>query len=262
MPIDISVTPEVATAKEGQLVVFTANVRNLTQQPLANVTIRQQSDAVLPVKFCTDLSSRQGSDYVWNLQSVPPGRILQIQVRCECQQAAAKACCRFAAVLADGRPARAETCIEITRASPLGGGTGPFSGGTGPNPPALPPSRLSVTVGNRNLVTAGGDQQFVVTVSNDGETAENDIVVTALLPQGTTLAQQGTFGPDQGITFQQQAGQIRFRPLTELAPKDKKTFRITVTTARPGQITLEADVSSRRQTQPIRRSSTVAVLAE
>ena len=116
LPIDIRVIPEVATATAGKLVVFTANVRNLTQQPLANVTIRQQSDAVLPVKMYTKGGGQQGGEYVWTFPSLPPGRIVPIQVQCECRQPAAKACCRFTAVLSDGRPARAETCIEITPA--------------------------------------------------------------------------------------------------------------------------------------------------
>ena len=101
-----------------------------------------------------------------------------------------------------------------------------------------------------------------MSVSNDGDAAENDIVVTALLPPGLSLVQRGTFGPDAGVTFQQQAGQVRFSPLAELPPKATKSYRITITTARPGPIELKAEATSRRQTQPVRDSTTVVVPPE
>ena len=250
MPLDIRVTAQAATATVGQRVVFTATIRNLTQQPVPNVTISQQADATLAVVQATDGAKPAGNQYVWNISAIPPGRTITVQVQCECRQAAATACCRFAATLADGRAVDSHECVEITAANPLRGGN------AAPAPPAMAPSRLSVQVTNRNVVTAGKNQQFLVQVSNDGDAAENDVVVTAQLPPGSSLVPNETISPDPGITFQQQqSGVVQFSPIAELRPgsANAKSFRITVTTSRPGQITLQAAAVSRRQPQPVPR---------
>ena len=256
-PLEIRVTSKATTATVGQLVVFTASIRNLSQQALPNVRISQQSDPALVVKGYTEGGNLRGDACVWTLPSLPPGRDVRVQVQCECRQVTSKACCRFTAAVADGQPIAEQACLEITAANPL-----PSTTGAAP-PPAIP-SRLSVSVGNRNTVTAGNNQQFLVSVTNDGEAVENDIVVTVKLPADSLLVPSGTAGPDPSITFQQQPGVVRFSPLTELPPDaphaHPKTFRITVTTSKSGPISLEAEVTSRRQTQPVHGSATVEVL--
>jgi uncharacterized repeat protein (TIGR01451 family) len=255
-PLEIHVTSQAATATMGQFVVFTANIRNLAKQPLANVRISQQSDAALVVKNYTEGGVLQGNEWVWNLPSLPPGRDVRVQVRCECRQATPKSCCRFTVESAGNRAVAEQSCIEITVANPI-------PSGIGTAPPPAAPSRLAVSVGNRNTVTAGNNQQFLVSVTNDGEAAENDIVVTVKLPQGSLLVPAETSGPDPSVTFQQQAGVVRFSPLAELlrhVPQAiPKSFRITVTTSKPGPITLEAEATSRRQTQGVRGRTTVEV---
>jgi uncharacterized repeat protein (TIGR01451 family) len=256
MPLDIRVTSQAASATTGQLVVFTAAIRNLTQQPVPNVTITQQTDATLLVKQATEGAKASGSQWVWNVSAIPPGRTITVRVQCECRQEAAKACCRFAATLADGRAVDSPECIEITAANPLRGGN------TAPVPPATAPSRLSVQVNNRNVVSAGKNQQFLVQVSNDGDAAENNIVVTVQLPPGSSLVPQETIVPDPGMTSQQQPGMVQFSPIAELLPgsANVKSFRITVTTSRPGPISLQAAAVSSRQPQPVRGSATAEVL--
>jgi uncharacterized repeat protein (TIGR01451 family) len=254
-PLAIQVTSQAAMATVGQYVVFTATVRNLTQQALANVRVSQESDAALVVAGYTEGGVKQGKEWVWNIPTFPPGRDVRVQVQCKCGQAAPKACCRFTVALGDGQAVDSQrACIEIAAAGPLPGG-----GETTP-PPAVP-SRLSVSVGNRNTVTAGNNQQFLVSVSNDGEAAENDIVVTVQLPPGSMLVKAE--GPEPSVTFQQQAGVVRFSPIAELPAhsiNSIKSFRITVTTSKPGPLSLQAEVTSRRQTQPVRRNTTVEVL--
>ncbi len=247
MPLDIRVTSQAATATVGQLVVFTATIRNLTQQPIQNVTISQQSDATLAVKQATEGAKPVRSQYVWSVSAIPADRSITVQVQCECREAASNACCRFSAALADGRTLSDKSCIEITAANPLRGGA------AAPAPATTAPSRLAVRVDNRNIVAAGKNQQFLVQVSNDGDAAENDIVVTSQLPPGTTLVSQESAAPDAGMTFEQQQDTVRFSPITELQPGAVKSYRITVTTSRPGPITLQAAAVSRRQPQPVLR---------
>lgn len=256
MPLEIRVTPAATIANVGQLVVFSANIRNLTQQPVTDVTVSQQNDATLLARNATE-GAKPGpagsGQWIWNVAAIPPGRTITLQIQCECRQAAAKACCRFAAALPDGRAVNDTECIEITAANPLRGGN------TAPAPPAAVPGRLAVRVDNRNTVAAGKNQQFLVQISNDGGAAENDIVVTVQLPSGSNFVPEESAGPDPSMTVQQQPGQVTFSPVAELLPGKPKTYRITVTTSRAGPITLQAAVSS-RQSPPVRGSKTVNVL--
>jgi uncharacterized repeat protein (TIGR01451 family) len=252
-PLEIKVTSQAATAAVGQSVVFTANIRNLAQQPLANVRISQQSEAALFVTNCTDGAIRQGTDCVWNLPSLPPGREIKVQVQCKCRQVTPKACCRFMVESADSRPVAEQACVEITAANPPPSGTG-----TAPSPAAAP-SRLVVSVGNRNTVHAGSDQQFLVFVGNDGDAVENDIVVKVNLPRDSMLVSAA--GPD-GVTYRQQPGVVTFSPIAELPPTHARplSFRVTVTTSKSGPINLEAEATSRWHPQPVPGSATVEVL--
>ena len=209
MPLEIHVTPEVATANVGQLVVFTANIRNLTQQPVPGVTVSQQNDATLSVENATEGVKYSGTQCVWNVSAIPPGRTIPVRVQCRCRQAAAKACCRFAVSVPEMRPVDETACIEITAANP------PRDGNAAPAPPAAPPSRLAVQVDNRNTVNVGQNQQFLVQISNDGDTAENDIVVTVQLPAGSSFVTQES---DPGVPVPQQPGEVRFGQLAELPP--------------------------------------------
>jgi len=122
------------------------------------------------------------------------------------------------------------------------------------------PEQLSVTVQNRNIVEVGRVQEFLVEVANNGDAAENDIVVTAYLPAGSSLVSEGTGGPDPSVTFQQHSGIVRFTPVSELPAKKVMNYRINVTASQPGAITLRAEATSRAQSQPTGGSTTVDVL--
>ena len=125
-------------------------------------------------------------------------------------------------------------------------------------PPATP-GRLSVSIDNLNTITAGKIQQFLVQVTNESNSADSDIVVTARLPVGST-ADAGTSGPNAGVTAEKLPGAVRFSPVAELRPNDTIDYRVFLTTSKPGPILLRVEVSSRRLTQPVVAEKTVAVL--
>jgi uncharacterized repeat protein (TIGR01451 family) len=254
MPLEVRVAAQPPTATVGQKVMFTATIHNRTQQPLANVTVSQQADSMLALTQYLEGGNQRGAECVWNLPAVLPNQDATIRVQCECVQASPRACCRFVVKLADGRSAEWQACIEILAAPKPRVETGPAT------VPATP-GRLTVKIDNRNIVTAGKDQQFLVFVTNDGDAAESDIVVTAQLPPESSLVRPQTAGPDAGITFQEQAGQLRFDPIV-LPPKKTKVYRITVTTVRAGTITLQAEATGRRQLQPAHDSKSVEVTSE
>jgi uncharacterized repeat protein (TIGR01451 family) len=258
-PPEIRVTSQAAIATVGQSILFTVTIRNVSQQPLANIRVAQQSEAALEVTNMTRDGVRDGNALVWNLPSLPAGESRAYQVECKCLQVTPKACCRFTVSSAGGRAVDGQACIEITPGKTLPTNplpVNPIPGSTGAAPPPTAPSRLTITVNNRNTVAVGNNQQFVVSVSNDGEVAENDIVVTAQLPRDSTLVRAES---DPSATFQQQTDAVSFGRIADLPPHATKSFRITVTTSKPGPISMQAEATSRRQPQPVRGSATVEV---
>ncbi len=238
------------TSTVGKAVVFTAQITNPGQQPLANVVVSQQSDAALVVTQATEGAKQRGNDWVWSLPSVPPGRLPPIQVQCDCKQATSNACCRFTVALANGQTVEGQACLKIAAATPP----------VGPPLPVPVPGRLDVFVDNINKVTAGKDQQFLVQVTNQGDNPENNIIVTAYLPPGSAVVESGTNGPGPDIKLEKGAGLVRFSPVAELAPKAMISYRVVVTSSKPGPISLQVEATSRRQTQPVRGEKTIEIL--
>jgi len=249
-PLQIRVSGP-ATSMVDKSVVFTATITNPGTQPVANVVVTQQADAALAVVQVTDGAKKKGNDVVWTLPSVPPGSF-RVQVQCDCKQTAGNACCRFSVAAADGRAVEGQACLEITAAvSP--------SGKSPSTPPAAIPGRLSVLVDNRNIVTAGKDQQFEIQVTNQGDYAENDVIVTANFPPGLAV-DIGTVGPSADVKVDKQPGRARFSPVAELPPKAIIIYRVVLTTSTPGPISLEVEATSRRQTQPAVGRKSIDVL--
>jgi len=246
-PLEIHVSGP-TTSMVGKAVVFTARITNRGPQPVANVVITQQADAALAVVQATGGAKTQGAGVVWSLPSLPLGSF-PVQVQCDCKQAAANACCRFSVTTADGPPAEDQACLEITAAvSP-----------TSPTSPAAVAGRLSVLVDNRNIVTAGKDQQFEVQVANQGDSPENNIVVTAHFPAALAV-ENGTVGPTAGTKFEKGPGLLVFSPVAELPSRSIIIYRVVLATSSPGPVSLEVEVTSRRQTQPVVGKKTIAVL--
>ena len=122
------------------------------------------------------------------------------------------------------------------------------------------PGRLSVRVDNLNKVTAGKNQQFLVQITNQGDSAENDVIVTARIPPGSTADPLDTRGPSPDVRFERDLGLVRFSPLAELPPKATINYRVAITTSMPGPISLRVETSSRRQTRPAVGEKTVDIL--
>ena len=81
---------------------------------------------------------------------------------------------------------------------------------------------------------------------NEGEATENDIVVTAQLPQGSALCPAEISGPDQSVAVHATSGQVRFRPLPNCRPEDQE-LPYHRDHFEAGPISLQAEAVSRRQ---------------
>ncbi len=267
IPLEMRISgPTIANV--GQSVVFTAQLTNRGQQPLTNIRVVQQADGVLASQNASEGAQREGGSVVWTISSLAPGESQSYRVQCNCRQESAKACCRFSASIGNFDPVSNQVCVEIRpAAAPVGTGT-QEDGNRPPSvppdstlPPTVPgvPSKIAVVVDNLNKITAGKNQQFLVTVTNRGTSPEGDIVVAAQIPAGCSPDPLGTDGPP-GTKFNSDQGVVRFDPVPSLAPGESLNYRVVMTTRQPGAITLHVETTSRRTTQPVSADKTVEVL--
>jgi len=272
--LEVKVTPQ-TEAVVGSNVTFDIDVANRGTTTARSVSIRDTYEPGLehpvpsPLGFSMgDLAPRESRRHAVTLRITKPGKLChRVEALAADGGHAAIDSCIVAAAAAEAPapiihtppPAKPNVIAPPTLPSTIPPNPNPAAG-TGPVPRPAPPSRLVVNVDNRNTVIAGKNQHFVVAVTNEGDASENDIVVMAQLPVGSTLVREETGGPDRNIKFEEQQGKVLFDPVPLLRPNTVMTYRISVTTVRPGPISLQAQATSRRQTQPVGGSKSVDVL--
>ena len=129
-----------------------------------------------------------------------------------------KACNRASAAAPDGVRVEDETCLEIrpvATPSPT------------PPKPATPVSDgLTLWVGgSSNPIRAGKELTYEIRVTNKATTAQQQISVTAILPDGMAPSPLGTKGPSDWKPDHQT---VRFDPVAELRPSESLTYRVRV----------------------------------
>ena len=232
------------TSTVGKSVVFTAEITNRGQQPITDVVVSQQADAALAVTQATEGLCSKGNDWVWSV-AVCPARQAHSACRCSATASSREGLLPFF---------RDAGQWPVSRWSGLPGNR---RGGSARQPAPPPPLRRpqspggwTCTVDNFNKVTAGKNQQFLVQVTNQGDYAENDIVVTARIPPGSAV-DFGTSGPSADIKFEKEPGtgslQSRW---PNCRPRRRSTIGSWSRHRMPGPITLQVEATSRRQTQP------------
>jgi len=93
------------------------------------------------------------------------------------------------------------------------------------------------------------DQQvvYVIRVLNEGDAPDQNVAVTATLPE------QLQFASAEGASeFQQQEQQVTFEPVAELAPGDELEFRVTATAAGQGNVQIQVEVNSQNLDSAVR----------
>ncbi len=242
--LDLKVKPE-TQAVVGSKVTFDIDLTNRGTVSATGVVIRDT--------FGDGLEHQQRSPITRPVSDLAPGQSVQFGVTFRVTKPG-QLCHRVEVTTNDGAQAAADSCVTaIAAATPPAGAAPPIS-------PVAIPGRLGVWVDNLKLnVPAGENQRFMIQITNQGDYAENDVVVTARIPPGTA-AEFGTTGPNANIKYQIDQELIRFDPVAELSPKAMIDYRVVVRTSRPGPISLQVEATSRRQTRPAVGEKTVEVL--
>ncbi|MEI8375214.1 MAG: hypothetical protein WCJ35_20530 [Planctomycetota bacterium] len=242
--LELKVMPE-TLAVVGSNVTFDIDLTNRGLVPATGVVIRDT--------FGDGLEHQQRSPIMRPVSDLAPGQSIQFGVTFRVTRPG-ELCHRVEATANDGARAATDSCITaIAAAVPPAGGSPPIS-------PVAIPGRLDVRVDNLKLnVPAGENQRFMIQVTNQGDYAENDVVVTVRIPPGTA-AEFGTTGPNANIKYQVDQELVRFDPVAELPPKAMIDYRVVVRTSKPGPISLQVEATSRRQTRPAVGEKTVEVL--
>ena len=103
-------------------------------------------------------------------------------------------------------------------------------------------------------VPKGDELTYKIIVSNDGALSDQNVGVVATLPRGMIPLQAGP--GRRTIT-----GQIvRFDPVAEIRPGDKREYRVVVRTLLAGQLTFRTELTSDKLPQPLGAEATTEVL--
>lgn len=237
--------PEVpgGMVEQNRPVRFEVVVGNQGTQAMSNVTITCRLDPALAPsratpehRFDPDTNTLR-----WTLASIPPGQRRMVEMECIATRPAARACNRVHVTTLQGDSAEAEACVEIRA------------------PAAARPSGLSLSVVSLAApATTGREFSYVVQVTNRSQFAEQQVTLRVLLPPELLPVRLGTTGP-AGIRAHFDGQTVSFDPIPSLAPGETASFRVQVQAQKPGEVEVEAQVTSRAQIQPLveRRTQTI-----
>jgi uncharacterized repeat protein (TIGR01451 family) len=99
-------------------------------------------------------------------------------------------------------------------------------------------------------VFAGKNLTYVITVTNNGPTSHQQVVVTATAPEGMTPDSLRTEGPP-GTKFSRDGQIIRFDPVAEILPGKSVSYRAVVLTKQPGTYRFVAESTAAGLSQPL-----------
>ena len=98
---------------------------------------------------------------------------------------------------------------------------------------------------------------YEIGVANPASASDNDVVVVATLPEGMTFVPLGTSGP---ALYKPEGQTVRFEPVAEIHAGETLTYRLRVRANKAGQMRVGAEVTSRRQAEPLAKQETTEVL--
>ena len=212
----------------GQQASFAIVVTNVGQTPATNVKLVDHYDSAFrPLQSTKDSSwNEQTAELTWVFDRLAAGKSLTFQVVCNCQEPSANSCNQATVTSREGGNAQSEACLEIRA-----------------------PDGVAVLLSeDPDPVVVGNNTAYLVRVTNYAKTADQDLTVVVTLPDALTPLQVGTKGPAK---YQVDGQSVRFDPVTEIAPNDTLSFTVFGTAERPGNVSCQVEVSSRKLVKPI-----------
>ena len=218
-----------ARMNKDQMARFTIDVTNSGNVALTNLSVVDRYDAALSPEMATGGSRFENNYLVWTLDRLAAGQTTQLDVHCRCLSETARTCNRVTVTSAEGARAEDEACLAILAAS----------------------GKLNMAVADLlDPVRLGKELTYEVLVSNDGAAQDNQVVVVATVPTGMMPVAIGTSGPRQ-IRYTIEGQTVRFEAVPEIAPGEKLSYRIRVSTRQPGKLNFRAELTSRGRPEPL-----------
>ena len=232
-----------ATATVGQKVLIHTVVTNAGDRVLTGVKLVESYPASLkPVKANGGLKFGENNTLFCFIDSLQPGQSKKLTVQYECLQPDFRATARVTVASAEGASSENEALLEIRTVAV--------------DPPT---AALAMKVnGLTNPVRKGGQLTYEVEVTNEGRSADTQVVLTATVPIGMMPAPLGTTGPRQ-IGFDIRGQTVGFGPVAQVRPGEKLVYRIRVQIRQSGNLTFRTELSSDALDRPLRAEDTTEV---
>lgn len=226
---------------------FSLEVKNTGEGPLTNLILTASQDAMLkPVQATDGYDWDDRGNLFWKFSRLPAGESRRVELHCRCENVARAACVRVTASTREGAVAEGDACVEIRRPAPAD---------RSPDPAAAPPGRgesqLAMTVTDlTDPVKTKTDVTYEIRVVNNGTAAARNVALLVVVPEEMTVNRLGTTGAGTGYDID--LGQnVRFNPIAEVLPGEKRTFRVRAQADKAGEVTLEAVLKSDSLPRPM-----------
>lgn len=229
---NVSVTAQVdrTTIYAGRPVIFTFTVENKGDTPAENTTLQAKLSSGLDAFSPSDGGKASGSTLNWNLGTLAAGAQKTVTVKAvgkDIGDASAEAMAQ--AQCADVKQDKVQTMVKGI------------------------PALLLEVVDLIDPIEKGGQETYVVTVTNQGTATATNIKIKAMLEGmshiGSTGVTKATFS---GNT-------ITFNPLTTLNPKDKAQWNIKVSGDKTGDLRFKVTMESDDLTRPVEETESTYV---
>ncbi|MHC4180743.1 MAG: hypothetical protein ACYSWU_24855, partial [Planctomycetota bacterium] len=218
---------ELPSRRVGETVRFVIDVTNNGSQEIRNLTLVDRYDPSLAFVAASDGYREETNALIWTIDSLPTGPATRYAVHCRCTRAAARAYNRATVTTQDGTEAQDDASLEVLAAA----------------------EGLTISVADlHDLVRLGKPVTYLIHVSNQGQTSQEEVSVVATVPVGMIPDRLGISGPGKPTVEGQT---VRFEPVAELAQGLTVTYRVRVLARQTGQFIFRAEVSSRDQFQPL-----------
>ena len=252
--VSIRITTAAVKAPE---VDFLVEVTNLSRQTLADIQVRHYFDPVLKVEGARRQQVVIEADEaaVWTIPTLSPGATQSATIVCTRLKAVSRASVRVQAVSQGRLLGEQQAYLAVDQAAPGVGVPGP--GGFGPGATGL---RLSMAA-TTEPVRSGREFTYVIEISNQGASAEDQVDLSVTLPRELIPAPLSTTGPtlepDGAASLRRPdiRGQtIRFPSVAKLAPRQVARYRVgaqATTVPTPAKVTVTASVRTQSQVLPL-----------
>jgi uncharacterized repeat protein (TIGR01451 family) len=218
----------------GEIAKCSGVVRNAGETTATNVEFVARVDAALSISNAEPGHEvLQDGSIRLRFSELAPGERRTVGIEAMCRAPSGKACVTFSASANGGALAASQGCVEIL--APITGGA---SGAV--VAPAADGLRLTISTAT-NPARVGQKLTMTVEVENAGQQVERAVAMRVLRlpelePDATQIQSQG-----EGSVTEQD---VRFTPIVELAPGQRKQYLITFTPNRTGRVQVTAEVAT------------------